>query len=157
MFIVFKYIYKLILVLFILSLSFNVSGGASVQVVKDLRLLKQQAEIAGLPILLLFTADDCEYCEVIRQNYLIPMIQSGDYASRILFRQVYVEDYSYLRDRNADLIGGDQLAMKYDVDVTPTIVFIDADGKELVERIIGLSGADYFDHQLNAQISRLNK
>ena len=144
---------RLYFILFLLSLSSAVSGEPLLETVKDLRVLEQQAASAGLPVLLLFTTQDCEYCEAIRSLYLEPMIRSGKYESRILFRQLYIEDYSYLRDKNGEFIGGDQIALKYDVEVTPTILFLDADGNELAERIVGLSGADFFDESLNTHIS----
>jgi len=140
------------LALLVMLSAFNVSAATSIKTVTDLRVLKAQSEEVKLPILLLFSAEDCDYCEAIRQNYLIPMKVSGEYVSRILFRQVYIENFSYIRDSSGKLIGGDQLALKYGVEVTPTILFIDAQGKELAERIIGLSGADYFDYILDTQI-----
>ncbi|VAW65804.1 hypothetical protein MNBD_GAMMA09-3301 [hydrothermal vent metagenome] len=149
-------IYKPVLVFFLLFLA-SVVSATTLETVKDLRTLKQQSETEKLPILLLFTADDCDYCDAIRQFYLIPMIQSGRYASLVLFRQLYVEEYTLIRDENGRMVGGDQIALKYNVQVTPTILFLDAQGNELVERIVGLSGADFFDHQLNQQISRLQK
>ena len=144
---------RICFILCFLSLSFSVNAGVLLETVKDWRVLKEQAESAELPVLLLFTAQDCDYCEAIRSNYLEPMIRSGKYSSSILFRQLYIEDYSYVRDKNGELIGGDQVALKYDVDVTPTILFLDSDGNELTERLVGLSGADYFDKLLSTHIS----
>ena len=140
-------------VLILLSFSFSVSADSLLETVKDWGVLEDQVESAELPVLLLFTAEDCDYCDALRSFYLEPMIRSGKYASSILFRQLYIEDYRYLRDKNGQLMGGDQVALKYDVDVTPTILFLDADGNELAERIVGLSGADYFDKLLNTHIS----
>lgn len=153
MLIVAKQTCRIYFILFLLSLSFSVNGGSLIETVKDLRVLEQQAASAELPVLLLFTAQDCEYCEAIRSFYLEPMIRSAKYEASILFRQLYIDDYSYLRDKNGELIGGDQIALKYDVELTPTILFLDADGNELAERIVGLSGADYFDKLLNTHIS----
>jgi len=147
---------KRYLVFFMILLSLNISAAPVIETVTDLRVLKQQSEQAKLPILLLFSSEDCEFCEAIRENYLIPMQQSNNYSSRVLFRQVYIDSFSHIRDRKGKLVGGDQLALKYDVEVTPTILFINAEGKELAERIVGLSGADYFDYMLDSKISRLS-
>jgi len=136
-----------------LFVSVTVSAGSKVETVNDLRVLEEQASSFNLPVLLLFSAEECDYCEAIRSNYLEPMIRSGKYASSILFRQLYIEEFYYLRDRNGELVGGDQIALKYDVEVTPTILFIDADGNELAERIVGVSGADFFDKTLSTHIS----
>ena len=132
----------------------SAQAGASLSTVKDLRELKHQAESANLPVLLMFTAADCEYCEAIRNNYLIPMINSGKYSNKILFKQLYIDEYNYLRNEKGELAGGDQVALKYDVEVTPTIVFINAEGKEVSERIVCISGAEYFDRLLDQHISQ---
>jgi len=148
---------RLILLSLMLCLSVAAADETGVATVKDWRLLQQQMESTGLPVLLLFTAEDCDYCEAIRRYYLIPMIESGDYQSRILIRQVYVEDYNYLRDVQGKIVGGDQIALQYDVEVTPTILFLDAQGRELTDRIIGLSSPDFFDERLKNSIQRASK
>jgi len=149
-------VYRYCLLLMVFSFSLNASMASEIETVTDLSALNMQSEKAKLPVLLLFSAEDCDYCEAIRQNYLIPMIRSGAYASKVLFRQVDIDEYTMIRDEKGNQMGGDQLALKYDVEVTPTILFINSQGKELVERIVGLSGADYFDYMLDEKISRLN-
>ncbi|RDH81050.1 MAG: hypothetical protein DIZ80_13085 [endosymbiont of Galathealinum brachiosum] len=138
----------------LLLCSFSVVADTKIQTVKDLREFKRQIEESGLPVLLLFTTEDCEYCEAIRKNYLLPMIDSGDYASRILFRQIYMEYFSYIRDEQGKLISGDSIALKYNVDVTPTILFVNSDWQELSDRIVGINSLDYFDKLLSTSISR---
>ena len=144
---------RIVLLLLLFALS-SVSAASKVETVNDFRVLEEQASSSDLPVLLLFTAEECDYCEAIRSYYLEPMIRSGKYASSILFRQLYIEDYHYLRDRHGELVGGDQIALKYGVEVTPTILFVDANGNELADRIVGLSGADYFDKTLSTHISQ---
>ncbi len=139
----------------LLLMSSNLLAETEVQIetVEDLGVLKRQAENVNLPILLMFTAEDCEFCDAIRINYLQPMVKSGDYESTILIRQVYIEDYSYLRNAKGDLISGDVLAFKYNVDVTPTILFLSSTGHELAQRLIGISNIHYFGDTLDKHIS----
>lgn len=148
--------FALSLMLFVSTVLNAGSDDASsiVETVSDMRVLEEQASASDLPVLLLFTAEECDYCEAIRAHYLEPMIRSGQYASSILFRQLYIDEFRYLRNHRGELVGGDQMALKFDVEVTPTILFIDANGKEMAERIVGLSGADYFDKTLTTHISQ---
>jgi len=141
----------------LLGMSAGAKASAVIETVNDMRVLKQQAESSDLPVLLLFTAEECIYCEAIKSNFLGPMNQSGEYASKILIRQLYIDDYTYIRNEKGELINADQIAMKYDVAVTPTIVFIDANGKELTERVVGITSIDYFDQLLSARISQAQK
>lgn len=144
---------KTFIFIVLLLLSSGVIADTKIQTVKDLKLLKEQLELNNLPVLLLFTAQDCDYCEAIRKNHLLPMVESGDYASKMLFRQLYIEDFSYLRNEKGELISGDTVALKYDVEVTPTILFVDSKGQELSERIVGINNLDYFDKLLSTSIS----
>lgn len=132
-------------------LSFSAISETNIETVNDLRVLKKQSD--KLPVLLLMTTEDCSYCKAIRDNYLIPMLESGKYSSTILFRQLYIEDFSYLRDLEGKLITGDSIALKFDVEVTPTILFINSDWEELAERIVGINNVDYFDELLKNNIS----
>ncbi len=145
----FRFVFCVVLLLLPSSLLAEVQ----VQTVEDLRVLKQQAENKKLPILLMFTAEDCEYCDALRNNYLLPMIKSGDYKSTILIRQVYIEDYAYLRNAKGELISGDVLALKYDVDITPTILFLNSKGHELAPRLIGIGNIYYFGETLDKHIA----
>lgn len=149
---------RLTLLLYMLCALFTWSASVASQLivptVEDLSELKRQAEASKLPILLLFSAEDCDYCEVVRENYLLPMMRSGDYVKRILFRQIYIEDYSYLRDINGEQISADTIALKYDVELTPTILFIDSNGNELSHRVVGVSNRFYFGETLDKHIAQ---
>ncbi len=134
-----------------------VQASSTIKTVKDFRELQQQASREKLPVLLLFTSEGCDYCEAIRVNYLNPMIGSGEYQNTILFRQLHMDEFSLLRDRQGKLVGGDQLALQFSVDVAPTILFLNAEGKEIAERIVGLSGVDYFDKTLLLHIQQAVK
>jgi len=144
----------LCLVLLLNVASTAVATEAFIPTVKDIRILKQQAEQSEMPVLLLFTSEDCEFCEAIRQNYLLPMMRSSDYRDAILFRQLYMDEFRLMRNDQGRLVGGDQLALDFKVSVSPTILFLDANGHEVAERIVGVSGADYFDKTLQLHISQ---
>ena len=145
------------LLLLLMSFQTWVMANEGVPAVEDLGRLKQQIISSHLPVLIMFSTEDCEYCAMVRKHYLLPMIHSGKYKTKILFRELFIEDFSYLRNEKGVLITGDTLALKYDVDVTPTILFIDANWRELTKRIVGISNLDYFDHLLEERILQANK
>ncbi len=141
----------------LLLLSTTAAAQSAFATVKDMGKLKQQAAQADLPIVLLFTAEDCMYCDAMRQQYLIPMSHMQKYAEQALFRQLYVERFSFLRNEDGELVGGDQISLRYGVDITPTVLFINAQGEEVAERIIGLSGAHYFQKILQQHIQQASR
>ncbi len=148
-----KYSLRLIFLASLCAFSTQLFASDELVTVEDLSFLKQEMSDSQLPVLMLFTTENCHYCEAIRENYLIPMLQSGEYHNRILFRQLYMGEYNLIRNEQGKLVSGDQLALKYAVDVSPTILFLDAEGNEVAQRIVGVSTQDYFDKTLQQHIS----
>jgi len=156
---------KLCLAYLLLSIQLNVHANnqthtqisPTVEVVSDLRVLKQQVNSSGLPVVLLLATEDCSYCQAIKENYLLPMSMSDEFKSKALIRQIYVEDFSYLRNLRGEIVGGDQIGIKYRLDVIPTVLFIDADGKELADRIVGVTNIDFYGSLLEERIAQDRK
>ncbi|MDH5766948.1 MAG: thioredoxin fold domain-containing protein [Gammaproteobacteria bacterium] len=130
---------------------------STIREIKDLGLEARLSEGKQL-IIILFSASSCEYCELIRQSYLLPLQQNSKYKDKIRIGQVEKEDYYYLYDFNGESIGGDTLALRYDIDLVPTIIFIDHKGRELAKRIVGITLIDYLDMYIDQAIqSSINK
>jgi thioredoxin-related protein len=135
----------------------NLQVSPSIEAVNDLRVLQQQANLARLPVVLLLATEDCSYCKAVKDNYLLPMSMSGEFKSKALIRQLYVDDFSYLRNLQGEMVGGDQIGLQYRVEVIPTVLFIDADGKELADRIIGVTNIDFYGALLEERIEQARK
>jgi len=135
----------------------SLQSSPSVEVVEDLRVLKQQVDLLRQPVVLLMATEDCSYCSAVKDNYLLPMSVSDEYKSKVLIRQLYVDDYSYLRNLQGEIVGGDQIGLQYRVDMVPTILFIDANGKELADRIVGVTNIDFMGSLLEQRIEQARK
>lgn len=120
----------------------------------DLRDAAQRAADEQIPILLLFSTESCEFCALIKQDYLGPMSRNPAYEHRVMIREVPAVDYHYLRDFDGELIGGDDLALRYDADLIPTIVLIDSRGRVLTEPMVGFISRHYYDRTLDANIQQ---
>ena len=127
---------------------------ASLPQVVDLRQESQLATSRKLPLLLLFTTEHCEFCELIKHEYLLPMQQDPAYARRVIIREVPADGIHYLRDFDGKLIAGDDLALRYAADLIPTIVFIDANGRVLAEPLVGITSRHHYDQYLEERITQ---
>jgi thioredoxin-related protein len=114
----------------------------------DGRLSRQQQA----PILVFFTSDFCPYCEHVRELYLEPMVERGDYAGRLLVRVVDVEGSQRLRDFTGRDIDHEGFAQAERATFTPTIRLYDAGGKELVPALRGFSSPDFYGWLLEGAI-----
>ncbi len=126
----------------------------------DLRGEAAQAEAACIPLLLEFAADYCEYCDLLEEEVLKPMRRNRDYDRRVVMRKLVLDRSAELRDFDGRRIGAAALASRYQIDVTPTLIFVDSRGDELAERMVGVTTLDfyggYLDQALDAASRKLH-
>ena len=120
--------------------------------IQDLRETSRLAKTSNLPVLMMFGTDECPYCEMLREEFLIPMIISGEYRSKIIMREVHIAYDETLIDFKGKKITASQFAHRYGVTLFPTMVFIDSKGKVLVEKILGITTPSLFGGTLDSRI-----
>lgn len=112
-----------------------------------------------LPMLLTFVADYCPYCETVKEEFLKPMLRSGDYGDRVVMRQLDITSGEEIVLVNGKKQYASDFAEEHKVIVTPTVLFLDAEGKELNERLVGITTVDYYggflDEGINASLEAL--
>ena len=123
-----------------------------VREVTDLQAVGQEARGRKLPILIMFSIQGCPYCDVVREEFLKPMLRSGDYDDRVIMLELYSDSYTQLRDFNGQLISSNELTQRYKAGFAPTVVFLDSRGNELAERLIGITTRDFYGGFLDEAI-----
>jgi thioredoxin-related protein len=119
----------------------------------DFRALQQEMRRKGLPLLLAFRADYCGFCRQLETEHLEPMLRSGQYDSRILIRRFDMGSDQTVIDFNGDKINADEFAERHQASLTPTLLFLDAEGKEVAERLLGYNSPDFYGAYLEQAIS----
>ncbi len=128
------------------------AAGVRVPVATDLQRDGAYALQQHLPILLAFSADECSYCEMLEQDFLEPMLLGGDYRDKIIIRKLILDNGSSAIGFNGKAIDATRLSDHYRIFVTPTIVFVDASGKELAERMVGINTPELYGGYLDVCI-----
>ena len=127
----------------------------------DLQQDARVSKLQRLPILIAFTADYCHYCEVIKEEFLKPMIRSGDYTDKVLIREAEVNSYTDIKGFSGEQIGLDNLAVQYRATMTPTIILLGPEGELLAERLVGVTTVDfyggYLDNAIDAALAQLRE
>lgn len=131
--------------------------GPEVPVVSDLSSLTPDSDERHVPILLMFSAEDCEYCERLEEDVVRPMMLSGDFDKRAIFRKVMVDNVEQLTDFMGKRIDAEKFAYRRNVDVTPTLMFVDANGNELAPKVIGYQASGLYMAYVNAAIDASTK
>lgn len=106
------------------------------------------AQARGEPLVLLVSIAGCPWCELLRRNYLAPMRAEGVQAFQIKVddRKTVVANFKAQASTGADI------AAAYQAKLTPTVMFLNAQGVEIAPRIAGVASADLLGHQLDSAL-----
>jgi thioredoxin-related protein len=112
------------------------------------------ARSRGVPVVLMFSASYCGYCVQVRESFLGPMEAGGHYAERVLIRELSIDRALPVRGFDGRRRSPAAVAARYNVRVTPTLVFLDPHGTEVAPRLEGLSTPDLFGLYLSERMDR---
>lgn len=122
--------------------------------VRDLHQDGRQSRRQELPILLMFSARYCDYCTRLREEYLKPMQISGAYADRVLLRELHIDGPGTIRDFANQEVSPAAFASRYRIGLTPSVLLLDGEGRELDKRLLGIGTEGLYGLYLDAAIER---
>ena len=124
----------------------------SMRQVSDLR---QEAEVMRTDKLLLvleFATEDCPYCHKLEKLFLLPMQRNADYDDKILIRSISLDDGQTVIDFEGRYMATNEFAARYGISMTPTLLFLNADGIETSERLVGIWSEDFYGGFIDSRI-----
>jgi thioredoxin-related protein len=131
------------------------AGAGGIQPAGDLRSDGRAAQRDCKPLLLEFAATYCEYCSLLEREVLNPTLLNRGYDSRVMMRKLLIDRHTPLVDfSGTDNVTAAQLAQRYKVSLTPTLLFVDARGQELTERMVGVTTLDFYGGYLDTALDR---
>lgn len=105
-----------------------------------------------LPLLVLYSQSDCQWCERARREYLLPMQKDAAYRDRVLLRQIDLDSDAALTDFAGRRTTHREFAKGEHARVTPTVAFYGPDGARLSEPIVGMRIPDFYGAYLERAI-----
>lgn len=121
-------------------------------VAENLEALGNSSRNATVPILIMYSTEDCQFCARLESEVLGPMRLSGADPEKVIVRKVLMEDYETLRDFNGKERDAESYAIERGVEVVPTVVLVDENGAELVPKIVGYQTPGIYDAYLDKAI-----
>ncbi len=121
----------------------------SIDLYQDAKLAKQK----GVPIVVMFSQEGCVYCDIVREQFLKPMLRSGDYTNKAIIREVKIDSLDDVRDFDGKQVPSDELATMHRAYLTPTVVIFDSKGKPH-HRILGIINEHYYGGELDDAIDK---
>lgn len=119
----------------------------------DLQSLGEQSRQSGVPILLVFSAENCAHCERLEEDVLRPMLYSGELKNQVLLRKYQVDGAVSIRDFQGNRRDAEDFSILRDVEFTPTIQIVDSNGRQIVPPIVGYQTPELFLAYLREAIS----
>ena len=100
------------------------------------------------------TLKGCAFCDVVRNNYLGPMFQRGEvYAVQVnmLDRRTQLQNFAGMSTTPY------AQAREWRARIAPTILFMDYDGREVSDRLEGVTVADFYGQYLTQRIEEARR
>lgn len=108
----------------------------------DLAADARLAAARGVPLVMLYSRDDCSWCAKVRREHLGPL--SRDPATPAVIRELHMDrttpvlDFAGRRTTSADF------SKQMQAQFAPTVMFHGPDGAALAEPIVGFRLADFY-------------
>ena len=99
-----------------------------------------------------FSREYCGYCRLLEDEFLKPMLRNAAYGEKVVIRSISLSDNDTLIDFEGNTISADEFAGKYGVYVTPTLLFLDQNGLEVSDKLIGIWSVDFFGGYIDERI-----
>lgn len=120
----------------------------------SLRAAAQAAVRQGHPLVVMTTLRGCPFCDVVRDQFLQPALSEG----RLFAVQVDIRDrQTPLQDFQGNTRTGADLAREWKARFAPTVLFMDAQGRELAERLVGIAVVDFYGDYLWENIAQAKR
>ena len=115
--------------------------------------LTHQAKKDGKVILLEMSATYCGYCKKLEEEIIKPMLRSGDY-DKVLIRKLNIDSHYPMADLGGKKSSPFELSSRMGVYLTPTLLFLDGEGNEVGERIVGVNTLEMYGGYVDDSIQQ---
>ena len=123
----------------------------SLPVPASLRAAALQAQALQRPLVLMVTIDNCAFCELVRNHYLLPLNRRGElHALQINM----LDRHTALLDFQGQSSTARALSRQWGVRIAPTLLFFDANGREVAQRLEGVAVPEFYGAYLEQRLAQ---
>jgi thioredoxin-related protein len=133
------------------------TAGNKLEAVTDFQALAKEMKEKNIGLLLEFNAAYCHFCLQLEEDILNPMLISGDYDDRILIKKLALDSNAPIIGFDGNTTSGAEFARQLKVELTPTLVFLDHQGNEIAERMLGINTPEMYGAYVDASIEDMEK
>jgi thioredoxin-related protein len=82
------------------------------------------------------------------------MSKSSEYKDKVIIRKVMIDSYDDLNGFDGKSISAEDFSEKFKVQVTPTLLLLNHQGKKLTKKIVGYNRSGFFGLYLDEAIDK---
>ena len=143
-----------VLVLIFLVVTIPSAAQGELRVANDLHNLGRNSNMQKIPVVLFFSSEYCEYCDLVRDEFLNHLVTDPAFENRLLLREVRMNSDRSLVDFGKHSITHAAFTEQRAISFTPTIQFTDGAGDILVEDIVGMATLEFYGIYLEQAIEQ---
>ncbi len=105
-----------------------------------------------IPMLILFSEENCPYCEMAKNEVLIPISKLQQYKNKVIIREVVADSYNNFYDFYNNKTNANDFRFKYVINFYPTVIFLDDYGNKLSSDVIGIINPEFYWQKIDKKI-----
>ena len=123
--------------------SLAIAASSELPRAENLQTDAQQAVNDKKPIVLFFTLPNCSYCRIVRYDYFLPMLKQRAVIDQPIIREISVTGQNRVTLFDGQRVSEAELAERYKVQMTPTVLFVNHEGDVVGNSILGGDHSNY--------------
>lgn len=149
-----KLMKRLCAALLLAGLSIGPTQAGAVRIASDLQQDASTSRQANLPILLIYTAKYCHYCDEVKAGVFNPIAADPAYRERLVLREVRIDSNRRLVGFKGNVTSHRSFATDRGITIVPTLEFLDSAGLQVSRPLIGVSIPDYYGAYVDSGIEQ---
>ena len=142
------------LVLVFLAVTIQSAAQGELRIANDLHGLGRESDRRTIPVVLFFSSEHCEYCDLVRDEFLNHLATDPAFVNRLLLREVRMNSVRPLFDFSRQSLTHAAFTEQRAIAFVPTIQFTDGVGDILVEDIVGVTTLEFYGAYLEQAIEQ---
>ncbi|MFN4324739.1 MAG: thioredoxin family protein [Azonexus sp.] len=123
----------------------------------DLRAEAAAAARNGLPLIVLYSRDDCTFCQTIKREHLAPMAADTRRGKRLMIREIAQDRDTPLTDFQGQSTTHAAFAAREKIRLVPVVAFYGPNGRKLADPIVGARLPDFYQSYLDDAIEQASR
>ena len=143
-----------LLVFVFLAVAIESAAQGELRMANDLHGLGRESDLRKIPVVLFFSSVHCEYCDLVRDEFLNYLSTDPAFMNKLLLREVRMDSIRPLLDFSRQSISHAAFTEQRAIELVPTIQFTDGVGDILVEDIVGVTTLGFYGAYLEQAIEQ---